>query len=322
MTSGLKVLHIVGPLRTGSTILGSVLGELEGFFHAGELHKVWKNLILDGPCGCGEPLSDCPVWSGMGNGRFGGLPDPDDVQRWQEETLRTRHLRRLLREENGRAHEWKHLDAYRRALSQLYRALERAAEARVIVDSSKWPPHSAAAASLTSVESYFIHLVRDPRGVAYSRQGSRAMRGDAHTGGPARTLQVAFDGWSWMKVNIAAEAVCHKVGRGRFLRLRYEDFVTSPRRTIENALALVGEQSLEPPMIGDRTVRLSANHTVGGNSNRFRSGPVEIKEDTRWRGALNRPDRLVTSLVTLPLLRRYGYRMDGTAVRESSDRGS
>jgi hypothetical protein len=313
-----KVLHVVGSVRSGSTILGNVLGELDGFFHAGELHNVWKNLLRARTCGCGRPLPDCPFWSGVRDGRFGALPDAVEVRRWQEETLRIRHLRHVLSQDGSRAFERNALDAYRGALSQLYRAIGRAAGAQVIVDSSKWPRHAAAAASLDDVEPYFIHLVRDPRGVAYSRQGIRSMRGDPGTRGVAKSLHMALAGWSWMKVNLGAEAVCRKAGRGRFLRIRYEDFVSRPRQTLEKTLTLIGEQSLDLPIVGDRTVRLSPNHTVGGNSNRFRAGPVEITEDARWRAAFDRRDWLVATTMTLPLLRRYGYRVNGTAGRESS----
>jgi hypothetical protein len=322
MTSAVKVLHIVGSLRTGSTILGNILGELDGFFHAGELHNIWKNLLRKRTCGCGRSLPDCPLWSGMCDGRLGALPSPTDVVRWQDETLRIRHLHHVLGDEGGRVPAWKSLDAYRGALVQLYRALAQAADGRVIVDSSKWPPHAAAAASLPGVDSYFIHLVRDPRGVAYSRQGSRASRGDSGTGRAVKRVHVARDGWSWMKVNLAAEAVCRKSQPGRSLSLRYEDFVSSPQRMVENVVTLVGERCPEPSILGDRMVRLSVNHTVGGNSNRFKSGRVEIAQDTRWLEGLNRRDRVLTTMVTLPLLRRYDYRVGGVAARELSEGGT
>lgn len=308
-TLDVKVLHIVGSLRAGSTILGNVLGELGGFFHAGELQNVWQNLLRGRTCGCGRLLPDCPFWHGVGDGRLGGIPDPGDVQRWQDEALRIRHLHRVLRDE-GRAPAWKPLDAYRKALVRLYRAVARAADARVIVDSSKWPPHAGATVSLPGVESYFIHLVRDSRGVAYSRQSSRAVRADAGGERAVGGLHAARDGWGWMKINLAAEAVCRSSGRGRSLRLRYEDFARSPRATVEDVVALVGEGSREPPILADRTIQLSVNHTVGGNSNRFRSGPVAIEQDTRWLDSLNRGDRILTTMVTWPLLRRYGYRLE------------
>jgi hypothetical protein len=307
MTPGVKVLLIVGSVRSGSTLVGNILGELDGFFHAGEVYNVWKNLVRARECGCGRPLPDCHFWSEVRDGRFGPLPNAVEVTRWQEETLRIRHLRHVLNEDGVPAPDRKALDAYRDALSRLYLAVGRATGANVIVDSSKWPRHAAMAASLEGAEPYFIHLVRDPRGVAYSRQ-MFTMGGNPGTRLRIKSFQVALAGWSWMKVNLATETVCNKAARGRFLRLRYEDFVARPRETLERALTLVGEPSLDLPLLGERTVRLNVNHTVGGNASRFRAGPVEIKEDVRWREAFDWRDRLVASTITLPLLRRYGYR--------------
>jgi hypothetical protein len=43
----IKVLYIAGFGRNGSTILGNILGELDGFFHGGELNFVWERNLLD-----------------------------------------------------------------------------------------------------------------------------------------------------------------------------------------------------------------------------------------------------------------------------------
>src|SRR6266581_677608 len=41
--SPLKILCITGWCRSGSTIIGNILGEIAGVFHVGELHFLWKN---------------------------------------------------------------------------------------------------------------------------------------------------------------------------------------------------------------------------------------------------------------------------------------
>ena len=50
-----RILYITGWLRSGSTVLGNVLGELPGVLHVGELHYLWRNGILgagsNGPAG-------------------------------------------------------------------------------------------------------------------------------------------------------------------------------------------------------------------------------------------------------------------------------
>ena len=61
--SGTKVLYIARFGRSGSTILGNVLGEVEGFFHGGELRSIWEHgLILNKVCGCGVPFRECEMW--------------------------------------------------------------------------------------------------------------------------------------------------------------------------------------------------------------------------------------------------------------------
>ena len=56
-----KVLYIAGPGRSGSTVLGNVLGEIEGFFHGGELNFIWEhNLIENRLCSCGAPARAAP----------------------------------------------------------------------------------------------------------------------------------------------------------------------------------------------------------------------------------------------------------------------
>jgi hypothetical protein len=317
---GVKVLHIVGSVRTGSTIVGNVLGELDGFFHVGELYNLWQNFLRERLCGCGRMLVECPIWSEVHRGRLAALPEPVDVHRWQQQILRARHLPRLLRRAEGPS-RWSSLDAYRSALTHVYREAARAAGARVIVDSSKHLPHAAVAASLDEVQPYFIHLIRDPRGVAYSRQGSRVTSTELN-GQASRRLQLARDGFQWVKINALTEVLRRNVPRGNSLQLRYEDFVENPPEALRTVLSMLREPTPALPPFDDGSIELTVNHTVGGNSIRFRSGLTRIELDTRWLAELDRVDRLVTGLAALPLLHRYGYRLDGSTLQSSVRPGS
>jgi hypothetical protein len=100
---GVRVLYLTGWLRTGSTLLGNVLGELPEVAHVGELHYLWRNGVLrtgtNSLCGCGKDLLDCPVWAQV----LGQVPVPaQQVVAWQRDLLRTRHTRARLAEARGR----------------------------------------------------------------------------------------------------------------------------------------------------------------------------------------------------------------------------
>ncbi|MCP5113102.1 MAG: sulfotransferase, partial [bacterium] len=58
-----RILFIAGCWRSGSTLLGDLLGAVSGFCHVGELHHVWRRgLELNWLCGCGERFRSCPFW--------------------------------------------------------------------------------------------------------------------------------------------------------------------------------------------------------------------------------------------------------------------
>ena len=62
-----------------------------------------------------------------------------------------------------------------------------------------------------------------------------------------------------------------------------------------------------PPFHGDRRVQLSVVHNISGNPVRFARGSVELKADEGWKTDLTRREQRYVSLLTWPLLRRFGY---------------
>ena len=62
--SDVRVLYVLGIYHSGTTVLSNLVGQLDGFFAAGELRHLWPKLALGGyRCGCGEPLEECPAWT-------------------------------------------------------------------------------------------------------------------------------------------------------------------------------------------------------------------------------------------------------------------
>jgi hypothetical protein len=99
--------------------------------------------------------------------------------------------------------------------------------------------------------------------------------------------------------------------------VRYESFVRRPieelRRIASFAGVPLGTGALDA--IRGTVVDLPADHLVAGNRMRFASGTIELREDDEWVSKLGRSQRRSVSLVTWPLLRRYGY----ASAPESSD---
>jgi Sulfotransferase family len=309
----IKVLYIVGWKRSGSTILGNVIGEMPGFWHAGELRTVWGQGLARGRlCGCGSPLGECTFWADVVTDA--AAPAAERVYAWQLEAVRMRNLRVLLKRTplSGDGA----LASYAAVATSLYRSIASKTGARVIVDSSKQPADGALLGRLEGIDPYFIHLVRDPRAVAYSWQRRKRSPGE---GAREEMMQVGAgrSTASWLFVDLAAELIRRRHGRDRCLVVRYEDFVTGPGAVVRSVADLVGEPEAATPEFVDGSVRLSANHTAGGNPGRFHSGMVELRADDEWMSKQAPGDRVVSTAVALPLLHRYRY-----SIRPNSHRAS
>jgi hypothetical protein len=305
-----KVVYLVSSNRSGSTILTRLLGGFSGFFDAGEIAALWgRGLAGNFLCSCGRPVIDCPFWSRVLTLGFEGGIHPNQVVAWQREVVVLRRIGpflRLLRQDPRRPSGWPALDGYRAVLSRLYSAVSEAAQARVVVDSSKAPAGAAILALLPNVEPYFVHLVRDPRAVAYSFQRRKRLPTSSGSMEMPR-LRSSRAAAEWLLRNAGAEAVTRRYGQGRTLRISYENFVREPEATAKAIGRLTNEDLAGSPFIDRHTVVLDPGHTVGGNPQRFDSGGIVIEPDQEWSRQLSLSARTVVTLVALPGLLRYGY---------------
>ncbi len=305
MNNHVKVLYIAGWGRSGSTLLDNILGQLDGFFPAGELADIWQaGFIENNSCGCSSTLRDCPVWKTIVQKAFGGFDaiDPLRMNRIFRDETRTIRMpyffltygipaRSAIRRE------------YLENLSSLYRAIASVTGSRVIADSSKTPSYAALLGLVPEIDLYIVHLIRDPKAVAYSWSIRKPKPGDY-----MRTMNAVKSSLLWNIWNGGSELLGRRFP-GRYLRIRYEDFVLAPQDNIRRILALVHEEVRGFPFPSDHTVRLIPTHTMKGNPSRFVTGDVEILPDERWKKGMHPLNRILVDLATWPWLGKYGYRL-------------
>lgn len=305
VTDKTTVLYIAGSGRSGSTLLNRMLGQVEGFFAVGELGHIWqRSLTEDRLCGCGVRFSQCALWQEIVEQAFGsGGIDAAAMIAAQRRVTRVRHVPPMLLG-SQRIHELTRGE-YGRRLARLYSAITQVTSSQVIVDSSKAPTFGHLLETIPSTNLYVVHLIRDPRASAYSWlrkkvQPDRGWFGYMQQQSPLRSSAL-WDIW-----NATAAALW---GRrpDRYLRLRYEDFVARPREAVERILAFVGHEGAATPLVDERTVVLGRNHSISGNPNRLDTGTVTISADLEWLERLGWRNRILVTLVTLPLLPYFGY---------------
>jgi hypothetical protein len=258
-----KVVYIMAWGRSGSTLLGNLLGEIDGFFHAGELRTIWEKGFVRGRlCGCGKRVPECEFWQGVIS-RALGEGDARAVATAQRNAARLRHAPRLLFGATGNGLPGgSPTKEYAASIVSLYRELAETTGTRVIVDSSKREADAALLRLLSGVDPYYVHLVRDPRAVAYSWQRRKP------TPEPRRemvTYKPSTSTRNWLGLNVTAEAIRRRVGPGHYMLVRYEDLATNPKGTLEAIAAMLGETPAALPVDEHGTATTSGcsnNHAV------------------------------------------------------------
>lgn len=292
--------YIVGFGRSGTTLLGMLLARSGGFC-CGELHLLWEALVSGGMCQCGSLVSRCDVWATVAAQARSSLGLRSDAEgaAIMARRLRRRHL--LL----------PRLPAPRPAELELRRATESATAAvtgaRFLVDTSKLSSVLWTAAHIDRPLSV-VHLVRDPRAVAFSQS-----RPKADPGRPGQGLQrrpVILSSSDWMRAHVTSERVIRRLvtaGRvERVLRIRYEDLVRDP----DGCLApLRGRTVPSAPALGEP----ATGHAVAGNPVRF--DPLAVVPDERWHTEMRTLHRVVSTVVTAPMITHYGYSIRAVAGR-------
>jgi hypothetical protein len=286
-----------------------LLGGLPGCTAVGELRHIWERGVLGNRlCGCGEPFHDCPFWSEVGQAAFGGW-NTVDAERQAARLMvvgRQRHFP-LVAAGTGSARFRTELRAYAELQARVYRAVAAVSGDEAIIDSSKSPVY-ALTLRAAGLAVDVLHLVRDSRAVAHSWTRSRAM-GDTASPEYMPTFGPAWSSLTWVSNNLAVDVVV----RGRGVRrrvVRYERLVTTPAHELGRALGDVLPDTARAALAagGDaREFAVGVQHTVAGNPVRMQSGPLKLQVDDAWRGAMPARDRRLVTLLTFPLLARYGY---------------
>jgi hypothetical protein len=221
----------------------------------------------------------------------------------QWEPTRSRHVELLWANKNHLAAQWSDLIAYTR---RLYEAVADVSGCRVIVDTSKAPFYAAVLSLIPEFDLRCIHLVRDPRGSAFSwfqrRVSSARKKGLEHRGRPGE----AAISLRWLAIN----ALCERVGRaapGRSMRLRYEDFLAEAEGSLERILLFAGEAPPPAPIVVNNEVEIRPGHIGLGNPSRGEIGRTALRRDDRWRSSMSAFDKAAIAALTLPLFVGYGY---------------
>lgn len=299
----IRVLYVIGSGRSGSTIFGAAAGLHPKTIALGELNRLGReeDPLHTRQCSCGEVLIDCPFWSDVlelwDRGR--GTLSFARFRTLQSRYERLRSYPYLLKERRRPSESF---TAYQSATLELYQAISRISGAAVLVETSKYAMRAAALLDTPDLDVRLVHLIRDGRGVFWSLK-----KYDRRRRIRSKRIRAQFKTWmtpfEWWALNHIAEAITR---RAPSVRIRYEDFVTYPRRTLNEVGGLIGHDLDEVGRDLSAGAPISFGHMVAGNMVRM-EGPAPLKLDEAWKEKLPSFERKYFWTIAGHKARRYGY---------------
>jgi hypothetical protein len=298
-----RVLYVAGQGRTGSTVLGRTLSGLPDVAFVGELCFFWRRFANRELCSCGQPLPECAFWSEVIIAAFGVMTRDQALRFAEMERGVLRRQMRSGRRTVDRDHQIREVRAER---ALLYRAIAQVARTTWIVDTGKQPAYGSIIARLDGVDFCAIHIVRDPRGVAFSWQ--KHVRSDSEPGElERRSAWNSAAHWLWQ--NLLIQWVLQR-RRSTYLRVRYEDLVTRLPEVVDAISSATGMTIPSPDEVArDLAVRPVELHLVAGNPGvRAKGGAgLALTLDEEWRESLPPVQRRIVTAICAVLMPAYGY---------------
>jgi hypothetical protein len=294
----IRIVYIAGAGKSGSTLIDRVLASSPNAFSVGQLenlrffideHDPRRRKPKDRYCDDqGFRLRDSPFWKPV-------IAEMERGNRVIYDPRCPMSVRRLLRTLafGGNPSYLPDFDdevLYRTILAQARAA--KGPDVSVVVDSSKELKRLIALRRVTALDVFVLHLVRDVRGVAYSRE-KKGLNGMS-----------AFRRWVWLNTVLAAylRAV---VPRDHYLRLSYDLFTRDPAEAVRRVNGAFGLK-----IDADRLIdAINADVSWRFSGDGMRREPVTaIRADPAWRTGLSKAMRRALTVLGWIPNRLWVYR--------------
>lgn len=306
-SSRLKVVYIIGYVRSGSTILDTILGNHPQIESVGELANLHRSGWVNNEyCACGKVANECLFWNDVKAAwaELGGFREVRDYIALQARFERIRKWPRLLLE---RIKPTKSFEAYARQTELLFRAIQQVSKKPILVDSSKIPLRGLALGMIPGVDLHYVHLIRDGRGVAWSLAKSFRANRSAGIQHDLASKPIWRTALTWFIINIQDEVICRLSGKRKTVRIRYEDLTEKP----DQVLTTIGQlMDLDLTPLKDKLINnetLDIGHTIAGNRLRM-AKKIKLRLDTEWYEKMPSKDKRLFWLLCGSLMRCYGYK--------------
>ncbi len=292
-----KIIYINSYERSGSTLLGMLLGLHPDIINIGEIRNLEDYYTNNKKCFCGLEVKNCDWWKKILN------TEQIDINNFLMKTKSSIIIKimtfisllpfgfkiiYIIRKFNKSI---KNEITASENILKIYNIINKKEKPKFIVDSSKRFLQANCIKSKIKDEVYLIRLVRDGRGVANSIKKRK--------GNDFRPYLK-----KWKRTNKLSGLLYNKFSKNRRYFIRYEDFTSNYQSEINKLFEFIGLSKLDFTEVSDRDC-----HFIGGSSTlRDRKMTIEnIISDDSWKKNLSEKELSIFNKIAGKLNKKYGY---------------
>lgn len=296
----IKIIYLTGYGKSGATLIGRHLGQSKNAFFVGELKYFWTRGVLKNyECTCGVKVDNCDIWGKVMNEYLEYFPSIDKEAISTEfvkfERLKNYFKLKKVKENNGDNDLKQFLDKYLEHNEKLYEIIAKVTGKNILVDISRIPGRLLALSFSEKLEIYPVYLMRDPRGVLNSFvQADMRYYGENRHSNFRQLI-------TWNANTFFSIKHIKNLSPEKFLFILYSGYVRNPDEELKKLDELFNAEFNSEVKEGNVFVNLAPGHVFAGNRSRLVSGHVTIAEDTKWKKQLSWFNKLLTSILSLPL---------------------
>ncbi|MAN28517.1 MULTISPECIES: sulfotransferase [Mesonia] len=279
----INIIYLLGPGRSGTTLLATVLDNFSNICTLGEMHQFLEHLQDEKECSCGKKLERCPYWSDI----ISNLVEKDfelDYYRNLSENLEEHHHIPLLLITN------KENKSYSILQKKIFNNIKSFSKEKWKVDSSKYIARYLRLKQQKEFNVKGIYLTRDVRGVINS------FHKKVQT--PKKPLSAIL---YYLVINFFSEVV-YRLDKN-VIKVKYEDFTQNPEKILQRIFNHLGEQ---------KSVKLPESHAIphiiGGNRMK-RNKMIKISEDNAWKKNISRKKQIIYYFCAFPFMKLNNYKL-------------
>ena len=246
-------IYIMGPGRSGTTILEILLENSPGISGVGELTHLFQDGFIDGAeCACGNNLDKCDLWGAVKRDiELSSQDSQSAVQIFRKFDWHSGLVKSLRKSQSK--DEWAR---YSDINNKLFSAIERVTGASFIVDSSKYSARALNLHRLYPQRVKVICVLRSPEGLMHSfrKPNKEEQR-------PKSLLNLMA---YYFLVGISLRLAIARLKQDVMVN-HYEEMISSPLSTLDKIEDFLGTDLSESKKKVEQVEVLGVGHIVTGN---------------------------------------------------------